>query len=163
MAVTTEKSDQITNAEASPRTGIPAYDWSGKLRIARFDFTQGSSAGDANSTAELVRLPTGRVRVYLVQSRITTSAFGSSRTLDLGHMAYTDEAGDTVAADEDSLDAAQSVSGAASYVPIGTVGGEESYLFSSHSTEGVTIIAKCEGGTIPAAATIKGYFVYAVE
>ena len=163
MAVTTEKSDQITNAEAAERTAVPAYDWSGKLRIARFSFTQGGSAGDANSTAELVKLPSGRVRMYLAQSRITTSAFGSSRTLDIGNMAYTGEDGTTVAADEDSLDAAQSVSGAASYVPIGTVGGEESFLFSAADPEGVTIIAKVEGGTIPSGATIKGYFVYAVE
>ena len=163
MAVTTEKSVQITNAEASPRTAIPAYDWSGKMRIARFEFTQGAAAGDANSTAELVKLPAGRVRLYLAQSRVTTSAFGTSRTLDLGHKAYTDEDGSAVAADEDSLDAAQSVSGAASYVPIGTVGGDESILYKSQSTDGVVVIAKCEGGTIPVAATIKGYFVYAVE
>ena len=162
MAVTTEKSTQITNSEAKPRVPLAANDWSGKLRVARFDFTQGAAAGDANSTVDMVRLPAGSVRVYLAMSRITTSAFGSSRTLDIGHTAYTGFDGATVAADEDDLDAAQSISGAASYVPIGTVGGDETKLFESHG-DGVLIQAKCEGGTIPIAATINGYFVYAVE
>jgi len=158
MAVTTEKSDQITNQEASPpvMTGVDTL--RGKMKILRFTFTQGAAAGDATSTAELVKVPAGVVRVFLALSRITVSALGAARTMDIGWQAYTDTNDDAVVADPNGLDDGVDVSSAVTYNPTGTVGEDETYLFESNG--GVTIEAQVNDGTIPAAATINGYFVY---
>ena len=157
MAVTAQESAQLANTTAVRETHNPTHDWHGRLRLARFTFTQ-SGAGDADSTAALVRLPAGSVRVLLAESRVANSAFGASRTLDLGWQAHTDRSGAAVAADDDGLDAAQDVATAGAYSPIGTVGGDETRLFQSQA--GVVIEAKVAGGTIPDGATLNGYLVY---
>lgn len=161
MAVTQEKSTQVTNSEASPSAFNPTTDWHGRLRFARFNFTQGSSAGDAGSLAELVKLPHGKVRVVLPLSRVAFSALGASRTMDLGWLAYTNDSGTAVAADPNGLDDGVDVSSAGSVNPGGTVGGDETYLFESET--GVTVTAQINDGTIPAAATLDGYIAYVVD
>lgn len=157
MAVTAEKSDQITNIEAKPVVFLKPDDWMGRLKIFRFNFTQGAAAGDAGSTAELVKLPPGRWRILLPLCRIAHSAFGAARTLDLGWQAYTDNNGDAVAADPNGLDDGNDVSAAGSFVPTGTVGGDETYLFEN--SDEVTIEAQCNDGTLPAGATLDGYII----
>lgn len=158
MAVTQEKSDQITNQEASPPVMAGVDTLRGKLKILRFTYTQGAAAGDAGSLSELVKVPAGVVRVFLALSRITTSAFGAARTMDIGWLAYTDTDGAAVAADPNGLDDGVDVSSAVSFAPTGTVGEDETYLFESNG--GVTLTAQTNDATIPAAATINGYFVY---
>lgn len=158
MAVTQEKSSQITNLEASPPTFIPTTDWKGRVRAMRFTFTQGAAAGDAGSLAELVKLPAGNVRVLLYLSRLNFSAMGASRTLDLGWLAYANPDGTAVTADPNGLDDGVSVATAGNATPGGTVGGDETFLFQSK--EGVTLTAQINDGTIPAAATIGGTIVY---
>ncbi len=161
MAVTTQNSDQYANHVATPPVMNAPHVWGGKMRQAFFEFTQ-SGAGDAGSIARLVKLPAGKVRVILPLSRIAFSALGTSRTLDLGWEAYEDDDGfDAVAADPNGLDDGVDVSSAGSVNPAGTVGGAETYLFES--AEGVVITAQINDGTIPDAATLKGYLVYVVE
>jgi len=126
--------------------------------MAFFEFTQGSSAGDAGSLAYLVKLPAGKVRVLLPLSRIANSALGASRTMDLGWAAYTNDDGTAVAADPNGLDDGIDVSSAAATNPSGTIGGAETKLFESQA--GVVLTAQINDGTIPAAATLKGYFLY---
>ena len=92
-------------------------EWACRLRIAFFEFTQGSSAGDATSTATLVKLPAGKVRLILPLSYIGASALGSSRTMDLGWQAYVNDAGTTVAADPNGLDDGIDVSSATTSTP----------------------------------------------
>ena len=161
MALTNEASVELGNVEASPPVANPVHAWHGRVRIARFDFTQGAAAGDAGSSARLIRLPAGRVRVLLALSRIAFSAMGTARTMDLGWEAYTDDNGTAVAAAAAGLDAAVNVAAAGSVNPSGTVGGDETVLFASES--GVVIAATINGGTIPAAATLKGYLLYVVD
>ena len=156
MAVTQQKSTQVSNAAASPAVMNPTHDWHGRLRIARFDFTQ-SGQGDAGSLAELVQLPAGRVRVILPLSRVAFAAMGAARTLDLGWLAYTDDDGNAVTADPNGLDDGVDVATAGSINPDGTVGGDESYLFSSQA--GVTIPAQINDGTFDDLKTLKGYLV----
>lgn len=157
MAITTEKSTQIANVEAVPAVHMYPDELHGKMKIIRFNFTQGAAAGDATSTQQLVKLPPGRWRVMLALSRVAHSIFGAARTLDLGWQAYTGNDGAAVAADPNGLDDGNDVSGAGSFSPTGTVGGDETYLFES--SDGVTIEAQCNDGTIPAAATLDGYFI----
>ncbi len=162
MAVTTENSVEYGNHVASPPVMNKTADWHGRLRLMFFEFTQGAAAGDAGSIARLVKLPAGKVRVILPVSRIGFSALGAARTMDVGWEAYNDDDGNNaIAADPNGLDDGVDVSAAGAVNPTGIVGGAETYLFES--TAGVVLSAQINDGTIPAGATIKGYFVYVVD
>jgi hypothetical protein len=156
MAVTTENSTQIDNESATPPVKNDSCDDRGRLRVKRFDFTQGAAAGDATSTQSLIKIPPGKVNVHLALSRIAFSAFGASRVLDIGYTAYTNPDGTAVAADADGIANDIDVSSAGNANPTGIVGGDEIIQFNSK--EGVTIYATVAGGTIPAAATLDGCF-----
>jgi len=162
MAVTTEKSTQVTQMEATPPTKLDATELVGKLRIARFDFTQGSAAGDATSTMDLVKIPPGKtVRIFKSMSRIIVSAFGAARLLDIGHTGYTNLDGTAVAAAADVFMDGQDVSAAALIrCGLGTNAFTAEDAFAINAKEAVVIQAVVAGGTIPAAATINGYLVY---
>ena len=160
MAVTAQSSTEYTNQTSTPAVYMESNASSGKLRFQAVTFTQ-SGAGDATSTVDLIQLPPGSVRVLGALSRLDISAFGTSRTLDIGWTAYTDRNGDAVVADANGLDAALNVA-AASTVGIGSAITEaDQKLFESRG--GVVLQATVAGGTIPDAATIKGYIVYVVE
>ena len=162
MAVTTEYSDQYTESYVTIPAKVPeTHEWMGRFRIGFFTFTQGSSAGDAGSYAYLIKLPAGKVRLMLSMSRVHSSALGSSRTMDLGWTAYTDDDGDAVAADPNGLDDGVDVSSAVAFAPAGTVVTHETKLFESK--EGVVLTAQVNDGTLPAAATIGGHFVYVID
>lgn len=147
MAITNNKSEQIKNIEA----GIinEAAD-NAKLRIACFDFAQGTGAGSAGSTADLVVLP-GQCRVIPALSRITTSNLGA--TLNVGLRAYTGIDGAAVVEDEDALGAA--VVGDATSKNLNIEG-----FVDVNSRHSVAVFAK---GTLPANATIKGYIAYLAD
>lgn len=161
MAVTTEKSSQLARIESTPPKVNPTHHWHGRERFYEANFTQGAAAGDAGSIARLLTLPAGKVRLVLWKSRIATSAFGVARTLDLGWEAYTKDDGSAVAASPNGLDAGQDVAAAGAYTPIGTLGAGETMLFESKG--GVTLTARVNAGTIPAAATIDGGFTVVVD
>jgi hypothetical protein len=164
MAVTTEKSTQVTAVDDTEPPVYPeANEWHGRLRVARFTFTQGAAAGDATSTATLVKLPGGAVRILGHLSRIAFSAFGASRTLNIGYTANRDKAGAAVAADPDAF---------ASSVDVSSAGTTTLAEALATTTDGTTLITSqagfyidcvVAGGTIPAAATINGYVVYVAE
>ena len=160
MAVTQQKSTQVSNTDAFPAVMNPTHDWHGRMRIARFEYTQ-SGQGDAGSLAELVKLPAGRVRLILPLSRIAFAAMGASRTMDLGWLTHTDDDGNPVLADPNGLDDGVDVSSAGAVNPGGTVGGDETHLLSSQS--GVTLTAQINDGTFDDTKTLKGYFVYVVD
>ena len=160
MAVTQQKSTQVSNADASPAVMNATHDWHGRVWIARFDFTQ-SGQGDAGSLVELVKLPAGRVRVILPLSRIAYAAMGTSRTMDLGWLAHTDDDGAAIAADPNGLDDGIDVAAAGSVNPGGTIGGDETHLFSSQA--GVTVTAQINDGTLDDQKTLNGYLLYVVD
>ena len=161
MAVTTEKSTQVNNKIATPPVNNPAYDEGGDVKFFYFSFTQGAAAGDANSTATLLRMPPGKYRILLDQGNVTCSAFGAARTLDLGYTAYTKYDGTAVSASEDGFISAADISAAATVATSEALaaGADRTYLVDSR--EGFDIVAKCEGGTIPVGATLKGYILVA--
>lgn len=166
MAVTTEKSTQLTNLEADPVVYPHAADWRGKARQISFDFAQGAAAGDANSTVDLVKLPAGRVKVRMDLSQLYNSAFGASRTLDVGWLAYEDIEGDTIAADADGLiDGADvAAAGLATSAELASGNGLGNLVEKTfESKAGVTLQAIVLGGTIPAAAVLEGAFVIVQE
>lgn len=162
MAVTTEKSTQVTNMEALPPVRLNTNELGGRIRIARFTFTQGAAAGDATSTMDLTKLPVGKtVTVLKSASRIVVSAFGASRTLDIGHTGYTNLDGTVVAAAADVLMDGQDVSAAALIkMGLGTNAftADDSFTFNARTAP--VIQAVVAGGTIPVGATINGWIAY---
>lgn len=155
----TQNSTQFAYGEAKPPVMVEAHQWNGKMRFFEFDWT--AATGVATDTVALVKLPAGKCRLILPLSRIAFSAFGASRTMDLGWEAYTDLDGAAVAADPNGLDDGVDVSGIGSVNPGGTVGGAETYLFES--LEGVVLTAQINDGTIVAGNTLKGYLCTVIE
>lgn len=161
MAVTSQNATQYANSQADPRVMNPTHEAHGRLRVARFNFTQ-SGTGDAGSLARLVKLPKGKIRVILPLSRVAFSAMGAGRTLDLGwDMHHAGDGSGEVAADPNGLDDGIDVSSAGAVTPGGTIGGDETRLFESLG--GVVLTAQVNDGTIPDGATFDGYVVYVMD
>lgn len=161
MAVTNEKSSQLTDLDATPPKLVDTHELHGRVRISYFEFTQGAAAGDATSTVQLCDLPPGKVRLLMADARIHHSAFGASRVLDVGWDAYTDTDGNDVTADPDGLANDKDVSSAGAIDLTGVVGTHETKLFDSRG--GVRLRATVAGGTIPAGATLGGYVKYVTD
>lgn len=157
MSVTTEKSTQIISLDAVPRSLLDNLDLGGNARVARFTFTQGAAAGDATSTATLFKVQ-ARERLVGYLSKLYFSAFGASRTLDVGYAAHTNErTGVAVTADTDAFCTAVDVSSAGSclFDEAGTAAAIEGFVFEGEAN----VLATVAGGTIPAAATLKGFAI----
>lgn len=162
MAVTNEKSAQVTNQDANPPSMNPAYDSGGKVKIQMCEFTQGAAAGDATSTMLLCRIPAGQGRILKKLSVLTWSAFGASRTLDVGYSAHTKRDGTAVSAGVDILEDGRDVSaaGGAGVVLGAGTNADDAVVFTYDSKAPIDILATVAGGTIPAAATITGWIAY---
>lgn len=164
MAVTTEYSTQETARRATPPAKMAGHEYNGRARVFYFSFTQGAAAGDANSLANLVTIPPGKCRLLKRESNFVCSAFGEARTLDIGYLAHTKQDGTAVNASVDAICDGADVSAIAN-IQCGNagnaIGTDPSILLDSK--EGVTLQAKCLGDTLPAGATLKGYFVVVPE
>lgn len=114
--------------------------------------------GDVNSTIALVDVPAGKYTLIGYLSKVMNSAFGASRTMDIGWDAYTTEAGVAVAALENGIHTAADVSAAGSFVPLSALGVTQTKLFDSRS--GVRIRAKVEGGALSAGMTVDMVLVF---
>ena len=155
MAVEHEKSDQVVAAEAnhwSPHKGANL-----PVEIIPFKHVQ-ATAGDANSLVDLVRLPPGKVRVLkMTHSRLSYTALGSGTTMDIGHTAYVDLDGSTVAAAVDALKDGLNVAADGS----SDFSSANPPHIDSESRDGVLIQAKALGEGIPANAVLEGFVVIA--
>lgn len=160
MAVVNATSDQLAALAASPMTPLGPDVKSGKVRFAYFTVTQ-VGAGDATSVQSLCKLPAGRIRILRDLCRLNNSAFGSSRTLAVGHTGYTGLDGVAVVAAASYLASAIDVSAAANNTLAGAVSVDPTLTLAS--TTGVTIQSAVAAGTIPDAATLKGYIAYIHE
>jgi hypothetical protein len=133
----------------------------GKVRIARFDVPALAAALSANDTIGLCYLPMGRKLVLPNQSFITHSAFGASRTLDIGHVAYARRNQAQAAQEAEDPDAfadGLDVSGAGTGVAFGSV-----IDFEMFSQDRVLVFATVLGGTMPVGATLSGIITYVHE
>jgi hypothetical protein len=160
MAVRTKATDYSTQwttrvAGQAPSTPLRQPDDAGRVIYKSFDWTQ-VTAGDATSTAGLFKLPPGRYK--FIGAYITTSAFGSSRTLDIGYGGYTDHTGASVSADPDAFLAAKDVSAALVGYNMNVATGR---AVIDSKTE-VEVYCTVAGGTFPAAGTLKGEFIIGV-
>lgn len=161
MTVTTQGSTEY-NKTTDPRTygSLTPTEAPKNVRFVPFTFTQ-SGAGDATSIANLAFLEGGRYHIYPKSSYMQNSAFGASRVLDIGLAAYTDEDGNTVAAQpllfDDDIDVSAAAGAALGSDIAAATGGK--FLVKTRS--GVAITATVAGGTIPDGATLKGYIAVA--
>lgn len=148
----------IQQADGYRKTPIEDH---GKLRYQYFELAALTVAGDANSIAKLCKLPPGRVRVLPCLSRVTSSALGAARTLDIGHAAY-NKRGDFGEAQEplnyEAFIANMDVSGAVAAAAFSTV-----LKYDVYSVAGVDIWARVQGGTWPIGATLSGLIAYLYE
>lgn len=155
-------SEQITKLIAVPAEPIDVDELHGKIRIARFDYTQ-VAEGAIGTVIQLVKLPAGAVRVIGTNSVLYHSALGTGVTLDIGWAAYTNQlTGAAVAADADGLDDGLDVAAAGTKRPGSVVVAEGgSKLFESQ--EGVILTGTIGVAVIPAAAVINGYICYVTD
>lgn len=151
MAVTNRKSDVLTLQDAASGARLGRDKFASEVLFVPFETTQTDADGDANSTLELVKVPSG-TRVIMPLTYVTYSAFGASRVLSFGHRAYTDKDGSTVAEDLTDFGTALDVSAAGTSALTALTSALNSRLFEGD----VVLVAQCTGGTIPQNATLNG-------
>lgn len=130
----------------------------GKLRYAYAKVTADGALA-ADGTMALFYLPPGRKRILPHLSRISTSAFGASRTLDIGHAEYSKATPSTTEAeDEDAFLDGLDVSSAVAANVLGT-----DLKFDMYSTDEVLVFGTVKGGTMPDAGTVEVLLAYLYE
>ena len=129
----------------------------GKVRLMHFNVVP-AVTGDAGSTARLLVLPHGRIRLIPNLSRFWTGAFGASRVLNIGYAAYTKEGGVDEVADPDAFVAANDVSAIGTAKVLGTT-----RKYDMFSRKGITVTAQVTGGTWPSGTVLEGYLAVVTE
>lgn len=129
----------------------------GKLRLIHFEIIP-AVVGDAGSTAQLCKLPHGRLRVIPQLSRYWHDAFGASRVLNIGYAAYTKEGGIDEPADMDDFVAANDVSAQGVAKVLGTT-----RKYDMFSRKGITVTAQVTGGTWPSGCKLNGFLAVVTE
>lgn len=148
----------LSNSSDRPRTR-PTSDH-GKVRIQYFD-VEVTTQGDADSEIDLFDLPSGAVRILPSMSRIENSAFGASRTLDIGHRLYRTASSYSVEPEAENFTAfAENINVA---VAAKDVAISDDLKFDVYSKGAIRVSARVQGGTVPVGATLSGYFAYVYE
>lgn len=155
--------ETFVSTQEDPTVRHYPIDDHGKLRFQAFSVPVASltAVGDTLSTALLCKLPPGRSRVLPWLSRFWGLAFGASRTMDIGHLAYQtrDDSGAALEAlNYQAFMAALDVSGAVNAAAFSTV-----WKYDIYSKTEVQIAARVQGGTWPQTAAINGYLAYIYE
>jgi hypothetical protein len=161
MAITTQYSTEYDQANVSKTGNLETNTMGGRVRCAYFTVAQ-DGAGDAGSSAALVKLPAGKVRLLAAQSKAYVNWTTSSATLDLGWDAYINIDGAAVAADPNGIDDGLSVD-TAGFQTFGSAltatGGTK--LFESK--EGVVIRATSADTAIADGDDLVGCLLYVVD
>ena len=130
-------STQFAKTVAASPSKISTTELHGRVRIAYADFT----AAGAQETINFFKLPDG---ARIIGGRVNHIALGGSTTLSVGHAAYVNAAGTTVAADPDEYKAAAaSTSVSAFNIAATTALGENSIV---DAPEGLVVTATTAGG-----------------
>lgn len=167
MAVTHQESVQYANAFTDqPREMNPVSQWGGKLQVAFFEHDQ-SGAGEATSTVAVVKLPAGRVRVFLPLSKAYVNWTTGSATLDFGWDAYTGLDGVAVVADPDGLADGIDVE-SAGYFDLGAFATAPSAIKATGGTKEFTskdgvVLRATSPGAIASGDDLVGYVVYVCD
>jgi hypothetical protein len=133
----------------------------GKLRQNHFEIAALTVQGDDGSLYRLCKMPPGRVRVIPCLSRISTSAYGASRTLDIGHNAYnkrSDYGEAQEAVNYEAFVANMDISSAVNAAAWSTV-----LEYDIYSVAGWELWARVQGGTSDTTETLKGFVTFLYE
>ena len=129
-------STQYAKTVDTPSVKISTTELHGRVRVAYADFT----AAGAQETINMFKLPDG---ARIIGGRVNHAALGSSTTLSIGHAAYDNAAGTTVAADVDEYKAAAaSTSVSAFNIAATTALGENSVV---DAPDGLVVTATTAG------------------
>ena len=143
-------STQFTKTLNTPSEKLDTNELHGRVRIAYADFT----AAGAQETINFFKLPDG---ARIIGGRVNHIALGSSTTLSIGHAAYVNAAGATVAADVDEYKAAAaSTSVSAFNIAATTVLGENSLV---DAPDGLVITATTAGANATGLITVQMTYV----
>lgn len=154
----TYSSTQVANSDARPIVKNPVSDVGGRLRVQYFDFTVTTELA-IDDEVNIVRLPSGRKRIFPALCVLTPSTHGSSRTANVGFRAYTDPDATPSAVSEDPDGLATllgtNVSTDVAFDVAGTV--------LINSEEEVDLFIQVKGGTVAVNETYSGYIVYSLD
>jgi hypothetical protein len=129
-------STQYAKTLDTPSVKLDTNELHGRVRVAYADFT----AAGAQETINMFKLPNG---ARIIGGRVNHAALGSSTTLSIGHAAYVNAAGTTVAADVDEYKAAAaSTSVSAFNIAATTALGENSVV---DAPDGLVVTATTAG------------------
>lgn len=129
-------------------------DAGGPIRYAYAEYTHAAGAGTGE--INMLVLPPGRIRTLPNLSRLATSQFAASSTVDVGFRAYTEPDGDAITEDdnawEDNRDTASGVTDA-----VLEFGGDGSTTapVEFNSRAGIIVFVSVDSGNIEDGDTIK--------
>ena len=131
-------STQYAKTVAASPSKISTTELHGRVRVAYADFT----ADAAQETINMFKLPDG---ARIIGGRVNHAALGSGTTLSVGHAAYVNAAGTTVALDVDEYKAAAASTSLTSFnIATTTALGENSVV---DAPEGLVVTATTAGGS----------------
>lgn len=136
----------------------------GKARLQYFSvgiLTPITVAYAQNDQVELFKLPPGRKRILFRESFIKCSAFGASRTIDIGYRTYRRISGSGAQPAEDGDDFISNLDVSAAITT--PVAWQTGLKYDIYSQDEVVVFMTIEGGTMPVAATLEGYMKYIYE
>ena len=129
---------QFAKTLDTPSVKLDTNELHGRVRVAYADFT----AAGAEETISMFKLPNG---ARIIGGRANHAALGSGTTLSIGHAAYVNAAGTTVALDVDEYKAAAASTGAVGFnIAATTALGENSVV---DAPDGLIITATTAGGS----------------
>ena len=127
---------QYAKIASVPSVKVKTNELAGRVRIAYADFT----AAGAQETINMFKLPNG---ARIIGGRVNHVALGGSTTLSIGHAAYVNAAGTTVAADVDEYKAAAAATSVSAFnIAATTALGENSLV---DAPDGLIVTATTAG------------------
>jgi hypothetical protein len=135
---------QYAKTQSTPSVKLNTNELAGRVRVAFAEY----EADAEQSTITMFTIPNG---ARIVRSRLAHDAMGSSTTISVGHAAYVNADGTTVALDVDEYLAATASTGAVGHDVANTIAlGENSVVDANEDGLPVTVtIAGADGtGTV---------------
>tara|TARA_R100001509_G_scaffold50792_1_gene27910 strand:- start:222 stop:668 length:447 start_codon:yes stop_codon:yes gene_type:complete len=141
---------QYAKTVDTPSVKISTTELHGRVRVAYADFT----ADAAQETINMFKLPDG---ARIIGGRVNHAALGSSTTLSIGHAAYVNAAGTTVAADVDEYKAAAASTSLTSFnIATTTALGENSVV---DAPDGLVVTATTAGANATGFISVQMTYV----
>ena len=144
---------QQAKIDSTPSQKVKANELAGRVRVAFAEY----EASAEQSTIHMFSLPNG---ARILGGRLAHDALGSSTTLSVGHNAYIDSSGSTVALDVDEFKAAASSASASSAAVATTIAlGENSVVNANKDGIPVSVTLAGANGT----GTIQLHMTYVID